>query len=94
MADFDNQDEMMEGGRPQNRFSRRAKICAFCADKSKVINYKESDMLRRFLTDNGKIRPRRQTGTCARHQRRLAVAVKQSRHLALLPFEGDTGRGD
>jgi small subunit ribosomal protein S18 len=50
-------------------------------------------MLRRFLTDRGKIRPRRQTGTCARHQRRLAVAVKRARHLALLPFTAEHMRG-
>ena len=52
------------------------------------IDYKQSDVLRRFVTEEGKIRPRRQTGTCARHQRELAVAIKRARHIALLPFTG------
>jgi small subunit ribosomal protein S18 len=55
-------------------------------DKDRRINYKEVDTLRRFVDDHGKILPRRKTGTCARHQRRLALAIKQARHLALLPF--------
>jgi len=50
------------------------------------IDYKQTDLLRQFLTDRGKIRPRRQTGTCAKHQRQLSVAIKRARHLALLPF--------
>jgi small subunit ribosomal protein S18 len=52
------------------------------------IDYKNVDLLKRFITDEGKIRPRRQTGTCARHQRALATAIKRARHLALLPFTG------
>ncbi len=80
-------DEMnMEGGRPSRRFVSRPKICQFCADKNSAIDYKQVDMLRRFVTEEGKIRPRRQTGTCARHQRELASAVKRARHLALLPY--------
>lgn len=51
-----------------------------------IIDYKDSDMLRRYITEHGRIRPRRQTGTCARHQRRLARAIKRARHLAMLPF--------
>lgn len=74
------------GGR---RYVARPKICQFCADKNAVIDYKLVDMLRRFVTEEGKIRPRRQTGTCARHQRELARAVKHARHLALLPFASD-----
>jgi small subunit ribosomal protein S18 len=77
------------GGRqsgPRRRFQPRRKICSFCVDKVKVINYKDADTLRRFLDDHGKIIPRRKTGTCAKHQRRLAVAVKRARYLALLPF--------
>jgi len=53
------------------------------------IDYKDASMLRRYLTDRGKIKPRRQTGTCAKHQRRLAVAIKRARHLALLPFAAE-----
>lgn len=71
------------------RFVARPKICQFCADKNIAIDYKQSDMLRRFVTEDGKIRPRRQTGTCARHQRVLANAIKRARHIALLPFTGE-----
>ncbi|EKD89112.1 MAG: 30S ribosomal protein S18 [uncultured bacterium] len=71
------------------RFVARPKICQFCADKSINIDYKSVDMLRRFVTEDGRIRPRRQTGTCALHQRSLAVAVKRARHIAILPFTGE-----
>jgi small subunit ribosomal protein S18 len=70
-------------------FHRKRRICAFCVEKVDHIDYKQHDVLRRYLTEHGRIKPRRQTGTCARHQRRLAVAVKQARHLALLPFQVD-----
>ena len=81
-----------EGGR--RRYIARPKFCQFCADKHLAIDYKQSDVLRRFITDDGKIRPRRQTGTCAKHQRILAAAVKRARQIALLPFSGqeDDGR--
>jgi small subunit ribosomal protein S18 len=80
-------DEMEQG--QERRYYARPKFCQFCADKSLAIDYKQSDVLRRFVTDEGKIRPRRQTGTCARHQRALAVAIKRARHIALLPFTGE-----
>jgi small subunit ribosomal protein S18 len=84
-------DNMVENEQPYGRrYAPRPKICQFCADKSIKIDYKASDMLRRFVTEEGKIRPRRQTGTCARHQRELAGAVKQARQIALLPFIGET----
>jgi small subunit ribosomal protein S18 len=67
--------------------SRRPRFCSFCAD-GKAIDYKDSDALRRYLTGLGKIKPRRQTGLCAKHQRDLAMAVKRARHLALLSFAG------
>jgi small subunit ribosomal protein S18 len=73
----------------RRRFIGRAKVCLFCTDSTAKINYKEHDLLRRFLTDRAKIRPRRQTGTCAKHQRALAQAIKRARHLALLPFTGE-----
>lgn len=76
-------------GGPRKRYMGRAKVCAFCADKVTRIDYKNYDMLRRYLTERAKIRPRRQTGTCARHQRALARAIKRARHLALLPFTGE-----
>ena len=79
----------MEGGEGgERRFYARPKFCQFCADKALIIDYKKVDMLKRFITDEGKIRPRRQTGTCARHQRVLAGAIKQARYIALLPFTG------
>jgi small subunit ribosomal protein S18 len=74
------------GGRP--RYIRRPKVCQFCLDKATHIDYKNVDVLRRMVSDRGKIRPRRQTGTCARHQRALAVAVKRARHMALISFGG------
>lgn len=75
------------GGR--RRPSRRRKVCAFCLEKTKTIDYKDVNMLRRYLTERSKIRSRRKTGTCAKHQRRLAIAVKRARHLALLPFTAE-----
>lgn len=72
--------------RRQQRYAmRRRRTCIFCEEKT-AIDYKQVTLLRPFLTDRGKIRPRRQTGTCAKHQRQLATAIKRARHLALLPF--------
>jgi small subunit ribosomal protein S18 len=68
------------------RDRRRRKVCAFCADKSGHIDYKEVNRLRRYLSERAKIEPRRKTGTCARHQRELSIALKRARHVALLPF--------
>ena len=64
----------------------RKKPCKFCIDHIVVIDYKDDKRLRKFMTDRGKIAARRITGTCARHQRQLAVAIKRARHLALLSF--------
>src|SRR4029450_5437032 len=68
------------------RDRRRRKVCAFCADKTVQIDYKEVNRLRRYLSERAKIEPRRKTGTCAAHQRELAVALKRARHVALLPY--------
>ena len=68
------------------RDRRRRKVCAFCADKTVTIDYKEINRLRRYLSERAKIEPRRKTGTCAEHQRQLAVALKRARHVALLPY--------
>jgi small subunit ribosomal protein S18 len=65
---------------------RRKRSCNFCADNVKVIDYKQHEMLSRYVNEFGRIRPRRQTGTCAKHQRALAIAIKRARHIALLPF--------
>jgi small subunit ribosomal protein S18 len=74
------------GGR--GRFQRR-RICAFCVDKVDKVDYKDVSMLRRFVSDQGQIDSRRRTGTCARHQRRLTLAVKRARYLALLPYTAE-----
>lgn len=69
------------------RPSGRKKVCAFCVDKSTSIDYKDVAKLKHFVTEKGKILPRRQTGTCSKHQRMLATAVKKARIMALLPFK-------
>lgn len=69
----------------RNANSRR-KVCPFCADTTVQIDYKDPFLLRRFITERGKIVPRRISGVCARHQRELAVAIKRSRHIAFLPY--------
>ena len=89
MSDMNQNENEQQGGGGSRRYVARPKICQFCADKNILIDYKSVDMLRRFVTDDGKIRPRRQTGTCARHQRELAQEIKRARHLALLPFVGE-----
>ncbi len=67
---------------------RRRKVCSFCLEHVEVIDYKEVARLRRYLSDRGKILPRRMTGTCARHQRRLTTALNRARHIALLAVPG------
>ncbi|MHB8718844.1 MAG: 30S ribosomal protein S18 [Candidatus Dormibacteria bacterium] len=68
---------------------RRRKVCTFCLEHAEAIDYKEVARLRRYLSDRGKIMPRRMTGTCARHQRRLTTALNRARHIALLPFAAE-----
>ena len=80
------QDNIREGeDKRKGRAFYRKKVCRFCTQKLK-IDYKEPDALRRFITERGKILPRRITGTCAKHQRKLAVEIKRARAVALLPF--------
>ena len=81
--------ERGEGGR---RFFSAPRVCQFCTDHSTKIDFKNTELLRRYVQEDGKIRPRRQTGACAKHQREIAVAVKRARHLALLPYTGDSAR--
>lgn len=78
-------------GRGGRRYGR-SRVCNFCVDKVTKIDYKDYETLRRYVTERGKIQPRRQTGTCAKHQRALATAIKRARHVALLPFTGDQVR--
>ncbi|MFU0824523.1 30S ribosomal protein S18 [Clostridium sp.] len=68
---------------------RRKKVCAFCSDKSAFIDYKDVNKLRKYVTERGKILPRRISGNCAKHQRELTVAIKRARNVALLPFTTD-----
>lgn len=71
------------------RRMRKKKICLFCADKVDSIDYKDIDKLKKYITDRGKILPKRITGTCAVHQRELTKAIKKARMIALLPFTQD-----
>lgn len=77
---------MQSSGRPR-RYQRR-RVCAFCVEKID-IDYKKTDILSRYVNEFGRMRPRRQTGTCAKHQRALAREIKRARHLAMLPFVTD-----
>lgn len=72
--------------RERTKYVPKRKVCFFCANKAEEIDYKVPSKLRQYISDRGKIEPRRKTGTCAKHQRTLAVAIKRARHLALLPF--------
>ncbi len=74
---------------PKKMFYRR-RVCRFCTDKEQVINYKDPKTLRNFVTERGKIIPKRIYGTCATHQRQVTEAIKRARHLALLPYTGPT----
>ncbi len=77
------------GGRPSYRrqYLRRRKVCKFCVEKIDDINYKDVRLIHSFISERGKILPRRLTGTCSPHQRRLTVAIKRARNIALLPFK-------
>ncbi|MFQ5576727.1 MAG: 30S ribosomal protein S18 [Anaerolineae bacterium] len=70
----------------RRRFIRRKKVCAFCVDKVKVIDWKDANTLKRYIMNNGSMRARHKTGTCAKHQRQLAAAIKRARFVALLPY--------
>ena len=80
------------GGGGGGRFGQRRKVCLFCVDKIGQVDYKDVARLRRYISDRAKIEPRRKTGTCAKHQRSLTVAIKRARHVALLPFTSSQGR--
>ncbi|MFC2004071.1 30S ribosomal protein S18 [Chloroflexota bacterium] len=73
-------------GWKRQRYVPTRKVCFFCAGKVEVVDYKDPQKLRGYISDRGKIAPRRRTGTCAKHQRILATAIKRARHLALLPY--------
>jgi small subunit ribosomal protein S18 len=69
-----------------SKYVPKRKVCAFCSEKVETIDYKDAVKMRQYISDRGKIDPRRKTGTCAKHQRALAVAIKRARHLALIPY--------
>ena len=73
---------------PRKKVFQRRKVCKFCADKEVAIDYKDVKLLRNFVTERGKIIPKRIYGTCSRHQRQVTEAIKRARHLALLPYSG------
>jgi len=77
-----------EGGPGGRKYFRRKKVCKFCVEKIEAINYKDVRLLTQFVAESGKIVPRRLTGVCTPHQRRLSSAIKQARNIALLPFAG------
>jgi len=83
MAELERGKKQWRGRRPKR------KNCAFCVEKVKQIDFKDSLRIRRFVTDRGKILPRRVSGNCAKHQRLLAIAIKRARELALLPYAGE-----
>jgi small subunit ribosomal protein S18 len=76
----------------RERFGRR-KVCNFCVDHIKYIDYKDVNRIRRYVSERAKIEPRRKTGVCAKHQRKLTVAIKRARHMALLAFAPQHTRG-
>jgi small subunit ribosomal protein S18 len=81
-----------EGGGPGGRkqYFRRRKVCKFCTEKIDVIDFKDVKLVGQFVSERGKILPRRLTGTCSTHQRALSVAIKRARNIALLPFTGSS----
>ncbi len=78
--------ERGRGGRGGMRRGRRPKVCPFCTGEMEITNYHDGRMLRRFISDTAKILPRRRTGVCAKHQRRLATTIKRARMLAIIPI--------
>lgn len=73
----------------QRRFKPRKRVCSFCADKSKPIDYKDINKLKKYVTERGKILPRRISGNCSKHQRELTISIKRARQVALLPYSAD-----
>ncbi len=88
----ENSSAIKEGGREGRKFVKRLpkkRVCAFCQSKAETIDYKDVNTLKKYITEGGKILPRRMTGTCAKHQRVLSQAIKRARLVDLLPFKGE-----
>ena len=73
----------------QRKFHPRKKVCAFCSDKNKKIDYKDINLLKKYVSEHGKILPRKATGTCTKHQREITRAIKRARQIALLPYSAE-----
>jgi len=86
---FQKADRTSQRPRRAGGFHSRKKVCVFCSEKAKPIDYKDVATLRKYISERGKILPRRVTGTCAKHQRAITLAVKRARHVALLPYQVD-----
>ena len=85
---FNNRNNNDDDSMPRQRRIKK-KVCAFCADKNLVIDYKDADKLKKYVSEKGKILPRRVTGLCAKHQREVTLAVKRARHIGLLPYTAE-----
>ena len=85
---FNNRNNNDDDSMPRQRRIKK-KVCAFCADKNLVIDYKDAEKLRKYVSEKGKILPRRVTGLCAKHQREVTVAIKRARHIGLLPYTAE-----
>ena len=81
--------DKMDGSMKRRPMRRRKKVCVFCGDKNNTIDFMDVNKLKRYVSERGKILPRRITGNCAKHQRALTVAVKRARHIALMPYTLD-----
>jgi len=86
---LDREREPRGDGQKPFRPKRKKKVCIFCTDKLDHIDYKDTVRIRKSLSERSKILPRRVTGTCAKHQRQLTIAVKRARHVALIPYVSD-----
>ena len=86
---MERNDRSERSERPRFNNRKRRKVCAFCVEKATEIDYKDAAKLRRYVSERGKILPRRMTGTCAKHQRCLTEAIKRARHIALVPYTTD-----
>ncbi|MBR5931787.1 MAG: 30S ribosomal protein S18 [Lachnospiraceae bacterium] len=84
-----NKEDKGDAPRRRPNIRRRKKVCIFCGEKAQKIDYKDVNTLKRYISERGKILPRRITGTCAKHQRAITTAIKRARHIALMPYSVD-----
>ena len=84
-----NREDRGDAPRRRTNVRRRRKVCVFCGENAQKIDYKDAALLKKYVSERGKILPRRITGTCAKHQRAITVAVKRARHVALMPYSVD-----